>query len=313
MTYSSLMHATSRALYTACVTPMRLDGSVDYPSLHRLLAHNNQAGIGVIMMGSTGEGMSLSVQEITEVARWASGLGLHAPLLLGLRSSESLRDLLTLIETLNRLPIQGYLLTTPCYTKPGPKGQAAWLKALLDQSDHPCMVYHIPSRTGRGLHPQTLQMIAHHPRLFSVKDSGGCLATWHIFRTQAPHVRWYCGDDDLWPTWCANGADGLVSVVSNALGGVAQNYVRASLAHHNNMADTHAAWHHFTCALRDGTNPIPIKGLLHDLGLIQNDYVRLPLSLEDWPQDKRSRFLNLYREAERVLSVLPTISTPTPS
>jgi 4-hydroxy-tetrahydrodipicolinate synthase len=52
------------------------------------------------------------------------------------------------------------LLTTPIYTKPGPFGQTEHFSQLMAASDHACMLYNVPSRTGVPLHQQAVGELA---------------------------------------------------------------------------------------------------------------------------------------------------------
>ena len=60
---SSSQHLPTGA-YTALVTPMHVDGSVDWVSLDRLVASQLAGGItGLVPCGTTGEAVTLSVDD----------------------------------------------------------------------------------------------------------------------------------------------------------------------------------------------------------------------------------------------------------
>ncbi|AHK63343.1 hypothetical protein M832_04800 [Chlamydia avium 10DC88] len=50
-------------LFTACVTPFLPNGSIDFPSLKQLLFRQEKEGNGIILLGSTGESLSLTSKE----------------------------------------------------------------------------------------------------------------------------------------------------------------------------------------------------------------------------------------------------------
>lgn len=67
-----------KGIYTALITPMREDGSVDHESLVRLVKHLQEQGVtGFYVGGSTGEGFILSGEErkavLETVVRAAEG------------------------------------------------------------------------------------------------------------------------------------------------------------------------------------------------------------------------------------------------
>ena len=133
-------------LWTATVTPFTADGSaVDYPSLENCLRRQEKSGNGIVLMGSTGEGLSFTNKERREIVEFACGLNLQTQLVIGV-PSHNYYSALEWLEFCNSLPIQGYLLTTPIYTKPGVMGQTHWYEAMLDKAAHPAILYNIPGR-----------------------------------------------------------------------------------------------------------------------------------------------------------------------
>ena len=52
------MNLNNTKLWTAVITPMNQDGSVDYESLKNVLKAQDEAGNGILILGSTGEASS---------------------------------------------------------------------------------------------------------------------------------------------------------------------------------------------------------------------------------------------------------------
>ena len=52
-----------QSLWTAMITPMQQDGSIDYDSFEQILRKQEEAGNGVLVLGSTGEGLNLNDEE----------------------------------------------------------------------------------------------------------------------------------------------------------------------------------------------------------------------------------------------------------
>ena len=57
------MDYSTPKLWTALITPMNGDGSVDYATLKKLVAQQESAGNGILVLGSTGEALNLSQEE----------------------------------------------------------------------------------------------------------------------------------------------------------------------------------------------------------------------------------------------------------
>ena len=74
-------------LWTAIVTPLLEDGRVDFETLTQLLVRQARAGAGVVLLGSTGEGMNLGARDREAVVRHACSLGLDLPLMVGVGGS----------------------------------------------------------------------------------------------------------------------------------------------------------------------------------------------------------------------------------
>jgi 4-hydroxy-tetrahydrodipicolinate synthase len=267
-------------LYTACVTPFDEAGdNVDYDSLEKLLLLQESSGNGVLLLGSTGEGLSLSNEEKKEIVTFACELKLDVEIIVAV-PGHNLSAALEIIDFCNDFPIHGYLMTTPIYTKPGVIGQVKWFEKLLDRAAHPAMLYNIPGRASVPLYPEAVRNLQEHKQFVAIKDSSGTVESIVDYKIVAPHVSVYCGDDYMMPSAAIEGAVGLISVSSNAWPVATRKYVKNSIE--GKKIESKIWWQ----ACRDlftASNPIPIKALLKDIGIIKNDVVRLPLHLSDLP------------------------------
>jgi 4-hydroxy-tetrahydrodipicolinate synthase len=270
----------NQTLYTASVTPFTNGGEkIDYISLERLLRIQEKAGNGLVIFGSTGEGLSISLQEKRKALEFICSLKLNTQIIVGV-PSHNFTEALEWINFCNDLHIEGYLMTAPIYTKPGILGQTRWFEALLNAAKHGAILYNIPSRAGVKLHTETVQNLSEHPQFMAIKDSSGTVESIVDYQIVAQNIAIYCGDDYLMPAMAAEGAVGLISVASNAWPKAVREYVKTSL---NGKGEYGAdkIWWKACRALFAASNPIPIKALLKEIGLIENDIVRLPLFRED--------------------------------
>jgi 4-hydroxy-tetrahydrodipicolinate synthase len=282
------------ALYTAVITPFGSDGSVNYPELEALLRLQEKAGNGVVVLGSTGEGLALNGEEKREVVRFSASLSLRIPLLVGVGGSQ-LPETLAFLRFCDTLAVDGYLMPVPLYAKPGKEGQTEWFTALLDAVRKPCMLYNVPSRAGVKLHPEALKRLSSHPNAWSVKEASGSVKEFCDYRRMAPNLAFYSGDDALLPEFAAQGAVGLVSVAANVWPEETARYVRLCL---EGKAEPHLAlWKAASESLFTASNPVPVKTLLKRQGRISTACVRPPLSerdllsaalLEHWDREVRA-------------------------
>ena len=63
------MKLPSILCWTALITPMFEDGSIDFSSLTYCVEQQQAAGNGIVLAGSTGEGLALTMQEQQAVVR----------------------------------------------------------------------------------------------------------------------------------------------------------------------------------------------------------------------------------------------------
>ncbi|WP_419214399.1 4-hydroxy-tetrahydrodipicolinate synthase [Wolbachia endosymbiont of Rhagoletis cingulata] len=279
----------STFLWTACVTPFNCNGdSIDYQSLQCLLTIQAEARNGIILLGSTGESLSLTDYEKRTLVKFVCKLKLNTKVIIGV-PGVNLYQTLEWLDFCKDMPIYGYLMTTPIYTKPGIMGQTLWFEKLLEKAHVPAMLYNIPSRAGINLHPETAHNLSDHKKFWAIKDSSGTVDTLTQYKKVAPNIEVFCGDDNMISDMAAEGASGLVSVVANVWPSVVHKYVKQCMSGKNPQADS---WQQACKALFTASNPIPTKALLHDTGLIKHKTVRLPLSTEDLPSVEKLRQVN---------------------
>lgn len=279
----------STFLWTACVTPFNCNGdSIDYSSLQRLLTMQVKAENGVVLLGSTGESLSLTDSEKHTLVEFVCKLKLNTKIIIGV-PGVNLYQTLEWLNFCKGMPIHGYLMTTPIYAKPGIMGQTLWFEKLLEKAHVPVMFYNIPSRAGINLHAETVGNLSSHEKFWAIKDSSGTVDTLAQYKKVAPNIEVFCGDDNMISDMAAYGAAGLVSVASNVWPYVAHEYVKKCLNGRNPQADI---WQQACEALFIASTPIPTKALLHDIGLIEHQTVRLPLSTEDLPSVEKLRQVN---------------------
>jgi 4-hydroxy-tetrahydrodipicolinate synthase len=283
-------------LWTAIVTPMHANGNVDYQSFERILKKQKEAGNGVLVLGSTGEGLNLNEEEKREVTEFAKELNLKVPLMVGVGGFD-LPAQVDFIHFCNEIQPDVLLLVTPLYAKPGAEGQFEWFSELMAETEIPCMLYNVPSRTGVKLHPSVpARLNEEFGHLFGVKEASGSVEEFKAFRQQAPQVDFYSGDDGLTPAFTKEGAVGLVSVAANVWPQETHKYIEFCLQ--QKTEHILPLWKNAVDVLFKAPNPIPAKVLLNHKGWIDTDTVRLPLSLGDISDEIEQELLNMDKEIE---------------
>ncbi|TKB47038.1 4-hydroxy-tetrahydrodipicolinate synthase [Thalassotalea mangrovi] len=263
------------ATWTALITPFDELGAIDFDSLTQLVDQQDSAGNAILLMGSTGEGLAISLEDQLEVVSFVSNLNPGVPIMVAVGGAD-LPAQLTWMKHCNRLNIDAYLLGTPFYAKPGVAGQTHWFKNLLDAAKHPCMIYNVPSRSGVNIPAQTVANLVSHPNLWAMKEASGDIHQFLAYRQVAPGLAIYSGEDALMPYLAAAGAKGLVSVCSNVWPEATNLYVKKSLGGDNQSL--FPVWYNATNALFSAANPIPVKVLMHLRKMIASPMLRAPLT-----------------------------------
>lgn len=289
-------------LWTAMITPMMTNGEIDYDSFENVLRKQEEAGNGVLVLGSTGEGLNLNDEEKRDVVQFTKELNLDVPMMVGI-GGFNLSGQVDFMHFCNEIQPDAFLLVTPLYAKPGIEGQFEWFSELMAETEIPCMLYNVPSRTGVKMEPSVpARLNEEFDHLMGVKEASGSVDEFKAFRKAAPGVKFYSGDDGLTPDFTKEGAVGLVSVCANVWPKATHKYVEFCL-----KGDTEQLlplWKKSAAVLFKAPNPLPVKVMAQRKGWIENDTVRLPLSLGDISEEVEQELLNTEAEISDWLSSL---------
>lgn len=270
--------ADKTCVYTAIITPFTEHLSIDFASLSNLLREQEEIGNGVLILGSTGEALNLSMEQRKQIVLYTMELNLDVPVMVGIGGVQ-LQAQLEWISWLNRQAVHSYLLVTPLYSKPGKEGQVQWFECLMDASERPCMLYNVPGRTGVELDPEALHSLQHHKNAWAVKEAGGCPKNLRKYIQKAPSLKFFCGDDILVDDFIKAGAVGLVSVASNSWPEITLRLVQQLLQGRREKLPEE--FRRAAQSLFLASNPVPVKALLFELGKINSPLMLPPLSHED--------------------------------
>lgn len=266
-------------LWTAIVTPMNEDSSVDYTSFEKILREQEAAKNAVVILGSTGEALNLSKDECKKILEFGLGLKLKVPVMTGIGGFQQ-KETLEYVKYLNTLNLDAYLVVTPLYAKPGEFGQTEWFKAILDIANKPCMLYNVPGRTAVKMNFKAVENLKDHKNFWAIKEASGSPEDFARYAKAAPKARMYSGDDGLLVDFKPHGCVGLVSVASNSWPTETHAYVINTLE--GKLTTTEAdMWKKACDTLFIAANPVPVKNLMHAQGKIKTKVLRAPLDHRD--------------------------------
>ncbi len=281
-----------RGSLVAIVTPMDAQAQLDLVSFRRLIdAHVAAGTAGIVVAGTTGEGVSLrkyELEQLIEVA--ADQIAGRVPLIAGVGLPVTRRTV-KLAKLATNAGADALLVVTPSYLKTTQQGLLAHYYAVAEAASRPLVLYNVPSRTAVDLAPETTATLAEHENIVGIKDAVAD-------NNRIARLRELCGadfailsgDDETFLASLQQGADGVVSVSANlvpsAMAQIAAQFSEATgLA--QALDDRLQPLHRWTMS---EPNPIPVKAALVDLGLI-NGGLRLPLVVAQPETSRRWRDL----------------------
>jgi 4-hydroxy-tetrahydrodipicolinate synthase len=264
----------------ALATPLHEDGSVDYPTLRKLVDWHIAEGTDCIgVVGTTGESPTVSVEEHCEIIRvsveQAKG---RVPVMAGC-GANSTAEAIELARFAKTVGADCQLQVVPYYNKPTQEGQYRHFKAIAEAVDLPMVLYNVPGRTVADMLHATVMRLAQVPGIVGIKEATGNIerAEWLIKEAPAGFAV-YSGDDPTAVALMLCGGQGNISVTANvaprlmhelciaAIAGDARNAMKIQLQ----LLPLHK--HLFVEA-----NPIPVKWAMARMGLCGGT-LRLPMT-----------------------------------
>jgi len=266
---------------SAMLTPFTSDvGPVDYEWLPGYMRFLEAGGLhGVLTLGTTGEGPSMSIAErervLEIVLEHRGGMAVLAG-----TGCAALTDTIALSNYALVHGADAVLVMPPFYIKgPSELGVLSYYRALCDAlpADAKVLLYNIPQVTGVPITTAIIDgmLESHGAQLFGLKDSSGSWENSKGLIARYPQLKIYTGSDKLIASALAGGAAGAITALSSAFPRVARAVYDA-----HQSGDSEAAQARLT-ALRGLVDPVntppALKAALAWTSELPETSVRLPL------------------------------------
>ena len=265
----------------AIVTPFKVNESVDYDALGKLIDFIIENGVEyIVTLGTTGETPTLDKQEKLDIFNFTfDKINGRVPVVVGIGGNNT-KEAINNMQTYPLEKAVAVLSVCPYYSKPSQEGIFQHYKLIAEAAPKPIILYNVPGRTGRNMEASTTLRLAHEvANIGGIKEAGNNISQcMQILKDRPADFLVVSGDDDLVLPELACGIDGVISVAANCFPKEFSDMVRAGL------------FHDFTTAkkLNDPllevynllfaeNNPAGVKAFLYELGLIQN-VLRLPVT-----------------------------------
>jgi 4-hydroxy-tetrahydrodipicolinate synthase len=268
----------------ALATPMHADGSVDYPTLRKLIDWHITEGTDCIgVVGTTGESPTVNVEEHCEIIRvsveQAKTHGAkRVPIMAGC-GANSTAEAIELTKFAKGVGADCQLQVVPYYNKPTQEGQYQHFKTIAEAVDLPMILYNVPGRTVADMAHDTVMRLTQVPGIVGIKEATANIerAQW-LIREVPKSFAVYSGDDGSAVALMLCGGLGNVSVTANiaprlmhelCVAAIAGNAVQA-MEIQMSLLPLHK--HLFV-----EPNPIPVKWAMEKMGLCGGT-LRLPMT-----------------------------------
>jgi 4-hydroxy-tetrahydrodipicolinate synthase len=261
------------------VTPFT-GGEVDEGSLRRLVDYLVDGGVsGIVPCGTTGESATLShdehVRVIQVVVEQVAG---RVPVVAGVGTNDT-RETMNLLERVDEMDLQGYLVVCPYYNRPSQDGIEKHFQAVSGATGRPILVYNIPMRTGRNIDVDTVVKLSRIPNIVGIKDASGDInQTMSILARAGEDFSVLSGEDHLLFSICCLGGHGGIMASAHVLPGEFLSLYRAVKG--GDLDEAGRLHYHLLPLIRmmfKEPNPAPSKAAMKLLGIIDSDELRLPL------------------------------------
>lgn len=289
---------------SAVVTPFK-DGNVDFQAFEKYISWLSDSGIsGVVVCGSTGESLSLTVQEHADLIKVASKVVSKKIKLIGGVICSSTETCLKLMRNSEEY-VDGFLCICPFYIKPSQEQIVSHFSKLNANTSKPIILYNNPKRVGTSIEKEAFDSLVKLKNIVAVKECSCDLSRFALWRKDLnKDFDFLTGNDDSAFGALAMGAVGVISVSANICPHLCvsayDSFMRGDMQKFSHYRDALAELNSLMFA---EPSPAPAKYALNRLGLMSAE-VREPLTpISTELQKKIDEFLDRTKEKEICQSI----------
>ncbi len=261
----------------AIVTPF-IGGEIDFNSFEKIInADVRQGAKAIIILGTTGEGVTVSKEEREKLITFAKKtINNRAKLIVGTGNNNFITCQENTIMA-KELGADGVLVVTPYYNKTTQDGLVEYY-TQLSKIGIPIIMYNVPSRTGLNIETETVKKLVDCDMIYGLKESTCDInRIIELSKICKHNIALYSGEDALNFIFYCLGAQGCISVTANVLADKVQEIYQMVLDGKIERAlQQQTELDEINHAMFLETNPVPVKTFMSQMGLI-HDEVRMPL------------------------------------
>lgn len=263
-------------LITALVTPFNEQNKIDEEELKLLIKDiEKQGSDGVVVGGTTGEGTSLTLEELINIIEIVNKTS-NMEVIINVGTNCTSKTI-ELINNIKQYKHNTLMLIVPYYNKPTQTGIYEHFKLIANAfKEEQFILYNVPGRTIVKLETDTLlKLIEECPNIIGLKHASNDFELVKKVKEKHPSFLIYSGDDKYTLDMLKLGANGVISVLSHIFGKDIKELIED---YYNGIENEEVDKYikELSDILFCETNPIPIKYALSKKGY-NSMYLRLPL------------------------------------
>jgi 4-hydroxy-tetrahydrodipicolinate synthase len=160
-----------RGVVVPMVTPVKENGTLDTQAVERIIAFFAQAGVSPLLMGTTGEGNSVSQKDgqlfVETAVKAAQGrITIYAGL-----TGNCFAEQLAQAEAYTHAGADVIVATLPTYYALTEEQMENYYRTLASSIKGPLMLYNILATTHMSIPVEVIRRLADHPNIVGLKDS----------------------------------------------------------------------------------------------------------------------------------------------
>jgi len=163
-----------KGVFTALITPMNSDESINFEELRRQVDRQFDAGVhGLFCLGTNSEFYALHDDERVEVAKVVVDQNCgRLPIIAGV-GCVTTSDTINLAKSIAVLGVDALSVIVPYFVGLSQDQLYRHYKAVAEAVDIPVLIYNIPMRTGNNVEADTVKDLSKMENIIGIKDSSG--------------------------------------------------------------------------------------------------------------------------------------------
>jgi dihydrodipicolinate synthase/N-acetylneuraminate lyase len=163
-------------IFAPVTTPFYPDERIYFKKLEFNVSRLSLTALaGLVVLGSTGDAVTLDDVETREVLRVAAATAAEEKVLIAGIGRESVKATVDLAEFAASAGYDAVLVRNPCYYRPQltPAALLHYFRSVADRSPLPVILYSIPKFTQAEIPVEVVEELAQHANIWGLKESSG--------------------------------------------------------------------------------------------------------------------------------------------